>query len=132
MKQRDPPPSDRYAAPPRIDWTGAGSGPTIVLAHGAGSGRESPFMIAFAEGLADRGLRVGRFDFPYMAEIERTGRRRPPNPMPVLTACWESVIAKIGPERLVIGGKSMGGRVASLVADENREPFLVAIGILVD
>lgn len=112
----------------RIDWKGAGNNPKIVLAHGAGSGRNSPFMIAFADGLASRGLRVGRFDFPYMTEIERTGRQRPPNPMPVLIACWKAIIAEIGPEGLVIGGKSMGGRVASLIADECGVTGLVCLG----
>lgn len=113
---------------PRIDWNGAENDPKIVLAHGAGSGRDSPFMTAFAEGLAGRGLRIGRFDFPYMTEIERTGRRRPPNPMPVLIACWKAIIAQSGPEGLVIGGKSMGGRVASLIADECRVAGLVCLG----
>lgn len=124
MKQRNSTSLDT----PRIDWKGAGNNPNIVLTHGAGSGKNSPFMAAFAEGLASRGLRVGLFDFPYMTEIERTGRRRPPNPLPVLIDCWKAIIAETGPEGLVIGGKSMGGRVASLVADECRVAGLVCLG----
>lgn len=113
---------------PPIDWKGGENNPKIVLAHGAGAGKSSPFMTGFAAGLAERGLRAGLFNFPYMIEMERTGRRRPPNPMPALIACWKAVIADAGPERLVIGGKSMGGRVASLVADECRAAGLVCLG----
>jgi predicted alpha/beta-hydrolase family hydrolase len=113
---------------PRIYWKGAQGSPKIILAHGAGTGRNSEFMTAFADGLASRGLRAGLFDFPYMTEIGRTGRRRPPNPMPVLTGCWKSIIMETGPQRLVIGGKSLGGRAASLIADESSVAGLVCLG----
>ena len=46
---------------------------TIALAHGAGAGMDTPFMAAFAEGIARAGLRVARFEFPYMADFRRTG-----------------------------------------------------------
>lgn len=129
MNRHSPPSFDQTAAAaPQIDWSGDGGNPKIVLAHGAGSGRKSAFMVAFADGLAERGLRVGLFDFPYMTDIERTGRRRPPNRMPILMACWKAVIAEAGPDGLVIGGKSMGGRVASLIADECRVAGLVCLG----
>ena len=52
---------------------------TLVLAHGAGAPMDSPFMAAFAEGLGARGLRVARFEFPYMAARRREGRRKPPD-----------------------------------------------------
>src|SRR5580698_5044931 len=91
---------------------------TIVLAHGAGSGMDTPFMNFFATGLADQGFRVARFEFPYMAAKRNSGKSKPPDREPVLRETWIKVIKKLGHEGLVIGGKSMGGRIASLVADE--------------
>ncbi|MEX0759951.1 MAG: alpha/beta family hydrolase [Tistlia sp.] len=92
---------------------------TLVLAHGAGAGAETPFMTAFAEGLAARGRRVARFEFPYMARRRADGRKRPPDRAPVLLASWRGVVAQLGgPGRVVLGGKSMGGRMASLLAAE--------------
>jgi predicted alpha/beta-hydrolase family hydrolase len=96
---------------------------TIALAHGAGAGMHSPFMQAFAAGLAGRGFRVARFKFPYMA-----GRRGPPDPQPVLKQAWLRVIDMFGVQGLVIGGKSMGGRIASLIADEAGVRGLVCLG----
>jgi predicted alpha/beta-hydrolase family hydrolase len=87
----------------------------IVLAHGAGAGQKSPFMVQAAGGLADRGISAATFDFPYM-----TGRKRVPDPAPVLEAAWRDAIAaardRFDDLALVIGGKSMGGRIASHVA----------------
>jgi uncharacterized protein len=100
---------------------------TIALAHGAGVGMDSPFMQAFAEGLAAAGMRVARFEFPYMAEW-RTGKQRPPDREPVLRQTWQQVIEQLGPQRPFIGGKSLGGRIASLVADEAGVPGLVCLG----
>jgi len=100
----------------------------LVLAHGAGAGMRSPFMESFAAGLAARGVTVFRFEFPYMREIGATGRRRPPNPLAVLEAAWRGLIAELSPRRLIIGGKSMGGRVASLVADDSNAAGLVCLG----
>ena len=101
---------------------------TIALAHGAGVGMNSPFMTAFASGLGNRGFRVARFEFPYMAAYSRTGKKRPPDREDVLRATWLKVVAELGRERLVIGGKSMGGRMASLVADEAGVAGLVCLG----
>lgn len=101
---------------------------TIVLAHGAGAGMDSPFMAAFADGLAAAGIRVARFEFPYMAERRRTGTQRPPDREPVLRETWLNVIEQFGAKRLVIGGKSMGGRIASIVADEAGVAGLVCLG----
>jgi predicted alpha/beta-hydrolase family hydrolase len=101
---------------------------TIVLAHGAGAPMDSPFLSHFARGLAARGLRVVRFEFPYM-QAHRSGRRLPPDRPPVLRACWREVVSELGgAERLVIGGKSLGGRIASLVADEVSARGLVCLG----
>src|SRR4051812_9184021 len=91
---------------------------TVALAHGAGAGMDTPFMNAFAEGVASAGMRVARFEFPYMASYRRAGKKRPPDREPVLRESWLQVITRLGRERLVIGGKSMGGRIASLIADE--------------
>jgi predicted alpha/beta-hydrolase family hydrolase len=88
----------------------------------------SDFLNAFASDLAERGLRVARFEFPYMAANRATGKKQPPDRDPVLRAAWLTVIASLGQERLVIGGKSMGGRMASLVADEARVAGLVCLG----
>jgi predicted alpha/beta-hydrolase family hydrolase len=87
----------------------------FVLAHGAGAGQSSPFMTAFARGMAERGITTATFDFPYM-----TARRKVPDPAPVLEAHWRRVIDDARSELpalpLYIGGKSMGGRIASQVA----------------
>lgn len=88
---------------------------TVALAHGAGAPMDSPFMESVARGLAAAGLRVARFEFPYMARRRADGRKRPPDREPVLLETWEAVIERLGAP-LVIGGKSMGGRMASLVA----------------
>lgn len=89
----------------------------VVLAHGAGAPMDSPFMEAFGKGIAARGLRAARFEFPYMAERRSTGKKRPPNPMKLLLATWRDAIGQVGGP-VVIGGKSMGGRVASMIAGE--------------
>ena len=116
-------------APPDLVFDGPAAPPlTIALAHGAGAPMDSPFMAAFAEGLAAEGFRVVRFEFPYMVKRRLTGTRRPPDRAPVLLEAWRAVIAALGPGRLVIGGKSLGGRMASLVADETGVRGLVCLG----
>jgi predicted alpha/beta-hydrolase family hydrolase len=101
---------------------------TIALAHGAGAAMDTPFMNFFATGLAERGFRVVRFEFPYMVAKRATGKSKPPDREPVLRQTWMKVIEKLGPEMLLIGGKSMGGRIASLVADEAGVAGLVCLG----
>jgi predicted alpha/beta-hydrolase family hydrolase len=102
---------------------------TVVLAHGAGAPMDSPFMAFIAGGLAAHGLRVARFEFPYMAARRIDGRRRGPDRLPALSAAWREAIGQLGgPRRLVIGGKSMGGRIASLLADEAGVAGLVCLG----
>ena len=89
----------------------------LVLAHGAGAGQTHPFMVRFARGLAERGIDVVTFDFPYM----QAGRRSPDR-APVLEAAFRRVIAaaaahpRVQARKLLIGGKSMGGRMATHVA----------------
>jgi predicted alpha/beta-hydrolase family hydrolase len=101
---------------------------TVALAHGAGATMDSAFMAFFAEGLAAHGYRVARFEFPYMAARRRDGGRRPPDRPNVLLDAWQSVIDRLGPERLVIGGKSLGGRMASMIADAAGVSGLVCLG----
>ena len=102
---------------------------TVVLAHGAGAPMDSAYMETVAAGLAARGIRVVRFEFAYMAARRTDGKRRGPDREPVLRAAWQAVVEELGGgEQLVIGGKSMGGRMASLVADEVRARGLLCLG----
>jgi len=109
---------------------------TLVLAHGAGALMDSPFMVHMARGLGARGLRIARFEFPYMAAFRADGRKRPPERAPALLASWRAVIAELGgPEGgpgndrgLAIGGKSLGGRMASLIAAEDKVRAVVCLG----
>ena len=73
---------------------------------------ESEFMKAMAEGFAGCGLRVVRFEFPYMINRRETGTRRPPDREPILREAWLEVIKSLHADKLIIGGKSMGGRIA--------------------
>jgi uncharacterized protein len=101
---------------------------TIALAHGAGVGMDSPFMEFFAKGLGNSGYRVARFEFPYMTSKRLTGTRKPPDREPVLRETWLRVVSMLGREGLIIGGKSMGGRIASIIADEAGVAGLVCLG----
>jgi len=95
------------------------SAPTFLFAHGAGATMEAPFMGEIARGLARRGVRVARFEFAYMAARRSGGPKRPPPKIELLQEEYRAAFEALacdGP--LFIGGKSMGGRVASLVADE--------------
>ena len=116
--------------PLRIDTPAGGkAGLSIVLAHGAGAGMDSAFMKQVAEALAAASFRVVRFEFPYMQESRTTRRRSRPNPPAVLEETWFRVIEQVGPAgELVIGGKSMGGRIASMVADQAGVKGLVCLG----
>jgi predicted alpha/beta-hydrolase family hydrolase len=103
---------------------------TVVLAHGAGAPMNTPFLNTVARGLGADGYRVARFEFPYMRARRETGRKGgAPDREPILRNSWKDVVAELnGGERLVIGGKSMGGRIASMVADEVGARGLVCLG----
>ena len=96
-------------------YNGPVDGPLFVFAHGAGAPATSDFMETIATGLAAQGIRVARFNFPYMQQRVDNGIRRPPERVPKLIAQYQQLIASID-QPMVIGGKSMGGRMASLVA----------------
>ncbi|WP_342741683.1 alpha/beta family hydrolase [Pseudomonas jinjuensis] len=104
---------------------------TLILAHGAGAPMDSPFMEEMATLLAQRGVAVARFEFPYMAARRLDGRKRPPNPQAQLLECWREIYREVRETTdgaLAIGGKSMGGRMASLLADELGPAALVCLG----
>lgn len=101
---------------------------TVALAHGAGAPMDSPFMNDVAKGIAEGGFRVARFEFPYMRARRTGGKRGAPDPPPVLRETWLDAIRALGAERLVVGGKSLGGRIASMVADEGGVRGLVCFG----
>lgn len=94
----------------------------LVAAHGAGAPMTSPFMSAIADALAAAGVRVWRFDFPFMTRAAHDGRRRPPDRAPVCESAWRAVLAHVraaAPSATIVGaGKSMGGRMLThVVAD---------------
>lgn len=115
-------------------------GALFVFAHGAGAGQRHPFMVAVARGLAGRGIDVVTFNFPYMEQ-----KRKVPDKAPVLEAAFREAVAgvvadvvadvgadlQVGPDRrLFIGGKSMGGRMATHLAAQGLEGLrgVVALG----
>jgi hypothetical protein len=102
---------------------------TLVLAHGAGGAMDTPFLNIVARGVAANGIRVVRFEFPYMDRRRRGEGRGAPDREPVLLQAWRDVVTELGGgSGLVIGGKSMGGRMASMVADELQVRGLVCLG----
>ena len=110
-------PLETGAVPALVYPADARAAASLILAHGAGAGQRSPFIIAFAKGIASLGIDVVTFDFPYM-----TQKRRVPDRGPVLESCYRSVVEMVRQEIesarrfLFIGGKSMGGRIATQVA----------------
>ncbi|MBR9912505.1 MAG: alpha/beta hydrolase [Gammaproteobacteria bacterium] len=116
-----------YSGPPQ---------PQLVLAHGAGAPMDSEFMESLAVLLAERGIGVVRFEFPFMRRRREEGGKRPPDRQQVLLDHWRQVVQQIeaqrgagpGQQPLYIGGKSLGGRMASMVADELAAAGLVCLG----
>jgi len=115
----------------RTDRPHGAASASLILAHGAGAPMDSPFMQAITERLVARGVAVFRFEFAYMAERRKDGRRRPPSPQARLLEEWREVYALVRQQtagRLAVGGKSMGGRIASLLADELQADALICLG----
>ncbi|AYF97120.1 alpha/beta hydrolase family protein [Protaetiibacter intestinalis] len=101
-------------------WTGPEGPRVLVLAHGAGAPMDSGWMEQFATLLAERGVRLARFEFAYMA-ARRAGVRRPNPRAEAVLDEYREALAQLRAETdavPVIGGKSFGGRVASMIADE--------------
>jgi hypothetical protein len=92
---------------------------TILLAHGAGAPMDSPAMTAITKTLADSGFRVARFEFDYMARRRSAAGREPPPRAEKVCPEYVAAIDALGAQGpLIIGGKSMGGRVASMIVDD--------------
>ena len=108
---------------------GGSADAVLVLAHGAGAGQKHPFMVAMATGLSARRLSVVTFDFPYMQQ-----RRHVPDRAPILERCFRDVIDATrewsGRRDVFIGGKSMGGRMATHLGAEGLDGLkgIVALG----
>lgn len=99
-------------------FSGPRDGRVLLLAHGAGAPMDSDWMNDFVGHLADLGIGTARFEFTYMA-ARRSGQRKPPPRAEKLMDEYRAAVAALaGRVPIAIGGKSMGGRVASLVADE--------------
>lgn len=103
-------------------WNRADSdAPVLILAHGAGAAMDSDFMNTVAEALCEEGISVVRFEFDYMQERRASGKKRPPGRQPKLLARWQAVFEQVSQETdqpVFIGGKSMGGRMATLLMSE--------------
>ncbi|MGD8109593.1 alpha/beta family hydrolase [Vibrio sp. TRT 17S01] len=102
--------------------------PLFIFAHGAGAGMEHAFMEQVATGLVNTGIQVIRFNFPYMVKRTEDGKKRPPDRAPKLLEAFQDVIAKYATKPVVIGGKSMGGRMASLLAQEENVAAVACLG----
>lgn len=105
---------------------------SYIFAHGAGAAMDSDFMQNMAERLCAMDIRVIRFEFPYMVERRENGKRRPPNRQPELLESWRAIIAAVQQsytDPLWIGGKSMGGRMATQLLSA-AEPKLAVTGAI--
>ncbi|MEC8326891.1 MAG: alpha/beta family hydrolase [Pseudomonadota bacterium] len=113
-----------------INWVNADKPiAQLILAHGAGAGMDSEFMVTMANNLAKLGVTVGLFDFEYMQQAKLEGKKRPPQRAPKLLAYFENILAEVDANLpLFIGGKSMGGRMASMLACEQSVKGVVAFG----
>ncbi|MFM2589187.1 alpha/beta family hydrolase [Vibrio sp. TBV020] len=103
--------------------------PLFIFAHGAGAGMDHAFMESVAQGLAKRGIQVVRFNFPYMVKRAEDGKKRPPDRAPKLLEAYQAVIEEFSEQgSIVIGGKSMGGRMSSLLAAEVNVAGIACLG----
>ncbi len=100
----------------------------FILAHGAGAPMDHDWMESLTEKLINRDIQVIRFEFPYMAQRRIDGKKRPPNTKKILFETWREVFSLVGGNNVYIGGKSMGGRMATLVADELNPKGVICLG----
>lgn len=103
----------------------------LLWAHGAGAGQQSPFMQRMISALAAEGIQVCAIDFPYMQQMIQQGKRRPPpgveRTLETLVA-WQHLLEPLGELPLWVGGKSMGGRIATLLASQHECPGVIVAG----
>jgi predicted alpha/beta-hydrolase family hydrolase len=98
----------------------------FLLAHGAGRGAASPFLETIAQGIVKAGVRVVRFNFPYMERMLQTGKRKSPNSGNVLRKCFSDVVShcieqeQVPSKYIIVAGKSMGARAATMIADRHQ------------
>ncbi|WP_459868444.1 alpha/beta family hydrolase [Halomonas shantousis] len=103
----------------------------LLMAHGAGAGQQSGFMRGVCESLARVGVQTLAFEFRYMQRMQEESRRRPPPKIDQLVtemARWRDIVTHEGLPAVWLGGKSMGGRVASILAAREEAPGLVMCG----
>jgi predicted alpha/beta-hydrolase family hydrolase len=102
---------------------------TFVFAHGAGAGQNSEFMAFVAESLAQHNINVLRFNFAYMQLAEELGKSRPPDRADKLLVHFKAVLTEVETRLpIFIGGKSMGGRMASMLLDESTALGCICMG----
>ena len=111
-----------------FQWDGPQTGPVFVFAHGAGAGMDHAFMAQVASGLAEHGIRVLRFNFPYMIRRLEEGTKRPPDRAPKLLTAFSEIIEQHCDGPVVIGGKSMGGRMASWLGEHEQVAGIACLG----
>ncbi|WP_404402506.1 dienelactone hydrolase family protein [Idiomarina seosinensis] len=102
----------------------------VVFLHGSGAGPDTPFMNFFAEQFIASGAEVVRPDFPYWQQVRETGKKRPPNKMPVLVESIDQLLSVLQQDGkpLVLMGKSLGSRVMLRLADKHNASALIALG----
>ena len=106
----------------------------LLLAHGANHGMATPFMETMARGIVNADIRVVRFHFPYMEKMLRTGKKVTPNGGRILRKCFGEVIAhciereRVPSKNIFIGGKAMGARIASMIADDYKVAGVICLG----
>ncbi|MBB1418693.1 MULTISPECIES: alpha/beta family hydrolase [Pseudoalteromonas] len=117
-----------------IEWIKSDQQPALaqfIFAHGAGAASDSEFMQKMASLLAEKGIDVGLFDFEYMQIAKQNNKRRPPDRAPKLLQYFAHILTFVQPSLpLFIGGKSMGGRMASMLVSEERVTMPPISGVL--
>ncbi|MDW6092284.1 alpha/beta family hydrolase [Vibrio rhizosphaerae] len=112
----------------QVQLNGPSDGPVFIFAHGAGADMDHAFMAQVASGLAETGIRVVRFNFPYMIRRAQEAKQFPPDRAPKLLAAFDEVIQQYATRPVVIGGKSMGGRMASLLTQNELVKGIACLG----
>lgn len=101
---------------------------TFILAHGAGADSQSEFIQFMQREIASDLINVITFDFPYMQRRQLTAKKYPPDRMPKLIESFSEQVRQVNSDFIIIGGKSMGGRVATMIADKLKVDGVIALG----